>query len=396
MKTLGFEGNGWEYFKIWIVNILLVVVTLGLYYPWAKVRNYRYFYANTRLDGRNFDYHATGRQLFVGYLIAMAVFISYVVIQEISPIGSLAVLLAFFLALPWIVWRSLKFNMRMTSYSNVRFSFEGQLGGAYINYLLIPIACFVALYGLPIILAVAIPMLDLSFNALTGGLVALAAIAFLVLAFYLFAFMKKRNTCYAINGFRYGQGQFETKVETKGFALILLKTIGLGILVMLVFMIVIAVIASMTIGLSGLVAMQEGLQDPQVMEEMMSGALLMVIGPVYIGLIAASFLVMAYAYARQRTYIFANTSLDENIAFISTLRASSLAWVMVTNFLVIIISLGLALPWAKVRMARLVLENTQVNTELGVDRYVTQQQEEQSSLGEQIGDAFDVDVGIGI
>ena len=53
------------------------------------------------------------------------------------------------------------------------------------------------------------------------------------------------------------------------------------------------------------------------------------------------------------------------------------------------------MPWAKVRMARLILENTQVDTSQGFSEYLTQKQKEQSSLGEQIGDAFDVDVGIG-
>ena len=396
MKTLSFEGNGFEYFKIWIVNIFLIIVTLGLYYPWAKVRNRRYFYANTILDGRNFDYHATGKQLFVGHLIAMAVFIAYVVTQNISPIGSQAVLLVFFLALPWIVWRSLKFNLRMTSYSNVRFSFEGKLGVAYVNYLLLPIAYFLALIGIPVFLAVIIPMLGTPLSTLMGILIAIVVIAFLVLAFFLFAFIKKRNTHYSINGCRYGQGEFETTVETKGFAKISLKTMGVGFVVMVAFMMLIVAIASMTVGLSGLPAMQENISDPQAMLEMMSGNLFMIIGTVYIGMIAASFLVMAYAYARQRTYIFANTSLDKDITFNSTLRASSAAWVMITNLLALIFSLGLAFPWTKVRMARLVIENTQLTTEQGFDQYVTQKQKEQSSLGEQIGDAFDVEVGVGI
>jgi hypothetical protein len=58
--------------------------------------------------------------------------------------------------------------------------------------------------------------------------------------------------------------------------------------------------------------------------------------------------------------------------------------------------LGFAFPWAKVRMARLLLENTQVNIDTGFDDYISQKQTEQSSLGEQIGDAFDIDVGFGI
>ena len=43
MKALSFNGSGMEYFKIWIVNVLLTIITLGLYHPWAKVRNHRYF-----------------------------------------------------------------------------------------------------------------------------------------------------------------------------------------------------------------------------------------------------------------------------------------------------------------------------------------------------------------
>eukprot|EP01031_Cornospumella_fuschlensis_P012127 gene12127-14827_t len=31
-----FTGSGSEYFRIWVVNLLLLLVTVGIYYPWAK------------------------------------------------------------------------------------------------------------------------------------------------------------------------------------------------------------------------------------------------------------------------------------------------------------------------------------------------------------------------
>ncbi|WP_373776122.1 DUF898 family protein, partial [Neisseria dentiae] len=37
-----FHGNAGEYFNIWIVNIFLTIITLGIYGPWAKVRRLRY------------------------------------------------------------------------------------------------------------------------------------------------------------------------------------------------------------------------------------------------------------------------------------------------------------------------------------------------------------------
>ena len=86
MQAFNFEGQGFEYFKIWIVNILLTIVTIGLYYPWAKVRTNRYFYANSMLENKNFEYHATGKQLFIGYLIAMVLLIAYTLLSEFFPL----------------------------------------------------------------------------------------------------------------------------------------------------------------------------------------------------------------------------------------------------------------------------------------------------------------------
>ena len=46
-----FTGSGSEYFRIWIVNLLLMFVTFGIYYPWAKVWRLCYFHANS-LEGK--------------------------------------------------------------------------------------------------------------------------------------------------------------------------------------------------------------------------------------------------------------------------------------------------------------------------------------------------------
>lgn len=395
MKSLNFNGTGLEYFKIWIVNILLVIVTLGLYYPWAKVRNNRYFYANSTLEDRNFDYHATGKQLFLGYLIAMALFLLYVVIQQVSPAGSGIVFLLFIIALPWIVWRSLKFNMRITSFSNVRFSFEGQLGGAYFNFLLLPFIFIVLLYSIPILLTFGL--------AKAAGSIAIQTILVVVslllagLAVYMLGVLKKKNTSYFLNSTRYGQGQFSTELEATKFMKISFKTIGLFLVAVLACLIIVSAF-TMTSGTSSPLAGLTGkFGDPEVMQEIFGNpSVLFAIGSIYIGLLLISVLVFSYSFARQRSYIYANSKLDNKISFASTLKARSIAWVSFTNLLAVIFSLGLAIPWAKVRVARLLLENTLVDTSVGFEEYVTQQQAEQSSLGEQIGDAFDVDMGISI
>ena len=69
-----FTGNGGEYFRIWIVNLFLSIITLGIYSAWAKVRRNRYFYGNTRLGNAGFDYLADPKAILRGRLIAVAVF----------------------------------------------------------------------------------------------------------------------------------------------------------------------------------------------------------------------------------------------------------------------------------------------------------------------------------
>ncbi len=394
MKALNFEGSGNEYFKIWIVNVLLTIVTLGLYYPWAKVRNHRYFYANTTLEARNFEYHATGKQLFLGYLVAMILFIIYIVIQQISPEGSLILLGILFLAVPWVIWRSLMFRMRMTSFSNVRFGFKGTLLQSYINFFFYPLVLLFAIYGVPILGFLLGTNSEGTTPAWIMSILPIVVIIGLVFAFYMYAHIKNKNTTYMINGTRYGQGRFLTELKTRKFAVILLKTLAIGLVVVGVVAIIIGVIVNITVGMESLIELKKASEDPVLIQEKID-AIMPIIGLAYLGLILAVMAVIAYATTRQRTYIYENTILDNKITFASTLQARPFAWVMISNFILVIITLGLAFPWAKVRMARLMLENTLVDTEAGFYDYITQKQEESSSLGEQIGDAFDVDVGIG-
>lgn len=389
MKSLKFEGSGKEYFKIWIVNVLLTIVTLGFYYPWAKVRNRRYFYANSILNDRNFEYHATGKQLFVGFLISMALFITYVVIQQVSPIGSLMLIGALFIAIPWLIWRSMMFNMRMTSFSNVHFGFVGKLSDSYMNFFVYPALLMIGYIVLAIGVEVLMPILGMGLTSMISFIVFLIFIVFAV------SFIKKKNTEYIINVSRYGQGIFQTNVKIKEFMTIMLKTIGIAILTMLITALIIGALVYATVGLETLISIQEAANDPQMMQAKMA-AIMPIVGLAYLGMILASMFIMAYSMTRQRTYVYNNTTLDNEISFGSTLKAKQFAWVMITNFLAVIATLGLAMPWAKVRVARVMLENTQVHAAAGFDQYMTQKQNESSSLGEQIGDAFDVDVGLGL
>lgn len=387
MQAVKFEGNGTEYFKIWIVNILLTILTIGLYYPWAKVRNKRYFYANTTLEGRSFEYHATGKQLLVGYLIAMTLLIVYIGVQKVSPIGSLIVLLVFFAGLPWIVWRSLKFNARMTSFSNVRFGFDGTLGQSYVNFFLYPLMFFIVIYAPTITIALLSPN--------SGGLIGFAMLVSMGFGIYMFGWLKEKNLTYMIGGLRYGQGAFGTKYEAGSFATIGLMTVIVFSIAMIVIMFAAGIISVSAIGVENLAALKEkGTGSEEETAERLR-TILPLIASVYLGMIVASLISFAHWTAKYREYLFANTTLDGTVAFASTLKFSTALWVLLSNLLLVIVTAGLAYPWAKVRWTKMSVESIQAEASEGFDTYMTQKHTEESSLGEQIGDAFDVDVGIG-
>ncbi|HEY6967469.1 MAG TPA: YjgN family protein [Burkholderiales bacterium] len=146
--ALQFAGSAGEYFRIWIVNLCLTVVTLGLYSPWAKVRRKRYFYGCTRFEGSAFEYTGNPVAILKGRLIVLAIFALYSLSQQVLPLLSFALLAAIFALLPWIIQRALQFNARNSLHRNVRFGFHGGklqiLAVLLIAALLIPVTLGIA------------------------------------------------------------------------------------------------------------------------------------------------------------------------------------------------------------------------------------------------------------
>src|SRR6478752_6783812 len=108
-ERASFTGSAREYFGIWIVNVLLTILTLGIYSAWAKVRRNRYFFGNTVLLGRSFEYHAKGLQILIGRLIVLGAFVVLNVMAAIVPILVLLPTLVVLIALPWLVAKGLRF-----------------------------------------------------------------------------------------------------------------------------------------------------------------------------------------------------------------------------------------------------------------------------------------------
>lgn len=119
-----FVGEGGEYFRIWIVNLLLSIVTLGIYSAWAKVRREQYFHRNLLLDGSGFDYHGQPLAILKGRAIAFTLLMAMSAAQHAGPIPYVLALGAMAVVAPWLAIRALRFRAANTSYRGLNFAFE--------------------------------------------------------------------------------------------------------------------------------------------------------------------------------------------------------------------------------------------------------------------------------
>ncbi len=136
-----FHGSGGTLFGIQIVNLLLIIVTLGIYSFWAKVKVRRYLYSQTQFAGDRFAYHGTGKELFIGALKALGLIIAfYAVFFALVFFAHRALAIVFIYVgiaavIPLALWGSMRYAMSRTSWRSIRFSFRGRLGECYRQFL---------------------------------------------------------------------------------------------------------------------------------------------------------------------------------------------------------------------------------------------------------------------
>jgi uncharacterized membrane protein YjgN (DUF898 family) len=140
-----FRGTGSEYFKIWLVNVVLSIVTLGIYSPWAKVRNKQYFYGSTQVQGASFEYLADPVKILKGRAMVVGVFILHSIVSRLFPMAGSILGLAILVIFPWLVVRSLAFNARNSALRNIRFGFDGTVKEAVKMYVLWPLVAMLTL-----------------------------------------------------------------------------------------------------------------------------------------------------------------------------------------------------------------------------------------------------------
>ncbi len=339
-----FTGEWSEYFRIWIINVLLTIVTLGIYAAWAKVRRKRYFYANTKLYGQAFEYLADPKRILIGNVIVVGMFLLLTFSQVVSPLLYVMLALLFAIAVPWFIARALLFNARNTAWRGLKFNFTGTYGGAAPAFLLWPML---------------VPF--------TLGLI--------------FPFIARRQKSYVVDHHTFGTSPFAFSGKTEDFYRIygVAALFFLPVIALYFVFIFVAVAAAM--------AQKSGGQPPVAALGMVS---LLFIVAVPLAIVGAM-----YLRARMFTYVWNHTSIAGN-RFTAAMRARDLLLLHVVNTLVTALTGGLMHPWAAIRAAKFQLDRLQVIPAGNVDSFVAAAQPPVGAVGDAASDFFDFDLGFGV
>lgn len=336
-----FRGSAGEWFGIWIVNLLLTIATLGIYSAWAKVRTRKYFHQNTFVAGRNFDYHATGLQILIGRIIMIAGIVGFSVLSAI-PLFGLFALLALVVVVPWLLVRSLRFNAQMSSWSNVRFRFGGGFGGVFLTYIVYPVLCALTLY-------------------LT------------------FPFLDRARKRYLMSNHSLGSHEFSFEAGIGGFYR--------------AFMVAFLWVAGVSLMIFALTF--PGMETIRRAAETENP---MLVVPMVIGLYVWFFIALVPAgtiyTAMVRNISLTNLTLEGGHRFYSNVAPGRLIWITLSNALLTIVSFGLLLPWAQVRVARYMARHTALLPGASLDSFVGQLEAEASAIGDAYTDLEGFEVGL--
>jgi uncharacterized membrane protein YjgN (DUF898 family) len=368
-----FTGSGSEYFRIWIVNLLLLLLTLGIYYPWAKVRRLRYFHGNTLVDGAPLDFHGNPRKMLKGYLLVGLLFGLYSTAGKFSAMAGFLAFLVVMAIWPALLKSSLQFRLANTSWRGLRFRFKGSLADVYRAVLPLFVPSLAILGALT---AVSNPDKPPDWYLLMLFGVGLMTVA--VLPWLLWNLKQFQHNHYALASLQ------TTFQATRGaFYKLFFKAFGVTLLtVVLVIALLVALLYA-------------GKASGALMGR--TGAAAAVLATV-LGMLAgaAALVVVAKPYltSRLQNLVWTRTG-NASLRFLSDLRFKRLLWLTLKNWLLVILTLGLYWPFAAVALARMRLEAVTVKTRVSPDTLVNQVKgAEGEAAGDAAGDLFGLDIGL--
>jgi uncharacterized membrane protein YjgN (DUF898 family) len=349
--AIEFHGTTRDYFRIWIVNLCLTLLSLGIFSAWAKVRKKRYLYSHTLLDRTPFQYLGLPMPILKGRIAAAILFVIYYASSHLFTTTLPYVIAAGLVLAPWVLSRAAAFNARYSAYRNMTFTFDGSY-----------FAAMRRLYAWGIV-----PLLAIGSAFSWWNNPAYAGAAFGLFGLF-FPFWQRGIKHFIVNHSSYGgeRGNFSAR-NGQFFKAYLMS----GLILMATF----GSVAALAI------LMRQGGIPWQ--------ALFLLVPLLYLGYILSH----AYLQARIGNLSWNHTTLGP-IEFKSTLSPWGLAKIYAVNLIAIIASLGLLIPWAVIRTHRYRAQHMQAFSEGAMENLRGSGRTAVQATAAEVGEFFDLDISL--
>lgn len=386
-------GLAWLSFR----NLLLKIVTLGFYRFWAKTEVRKRIWAGVRINGEPLQYTGTGKELLIGFAFIVAVLTMPALLASLAIIATYgprswlldASQLAFGLLTFYLVGvgahRGLRYRLSRTHWRGIHGGLDGSAwayGWTYFwsgpGLLALIGAGAIALAGANAGWQVLrTPALAFAFalQHLWLGLLVVAAMSWIL------PWRATRLQSRLTNGMRFGNRAFRFDATAgplyKSFAVLWLATVAIVVLVLLGWW-------GLTVSPALLMAGSDGRITP--------GRLFLTIA-LYYGVLVVGLLLFAsmsaWYRARMMNHFAAHTSFD-GVRFSGTATGPSLVWLTVSNWAIVLFTLGVLAPVAQARAARYFVERLQLEGSAALAE-VLQRAAGDGTRGEGLAQAFDID-----
>lgn len=355
---LEFTGRGAEYFRLWVVNVLLTLLSLGVYSAWAKVRKARWFARHTRLMGDAFDYHGRPGPILLGRLLVLPLLLAYGYAFLWSTTAGLLAFGLLYAAGPLLFAQAQRFKLGNTSWRGLRFGFDAPWAQVYQ-------VC------LPLILLWTATTLVLKLHLgeeLMWGSMALTALGLP----WAHGRLKQLQHSHA----RYGAQRFSYAPGHSAFYGAYIAALGMLVLA--------GVVGSFSMWLFK----QWGPQGNEVQTRIQ-----VILAGIWMLILAWLFAWPVFA-AKVQQIVWRRSDLDD-VAFDCDLRPARFWWLAFRQVLLVLLTAGLYWPFAAVALARYRIESITLHSPTPLDRLVFQAAPATTdgALGEGSADGFGLDLG---
>lgn len=383
-----FSGTGGEFFRVWIVNVLLTVVTLGLFTPFARRRTARWFYGHTVVAGTPLEFTAQQRRMVFGFLLLVFLYIAFNVASETGQDAAVGVMMLGAAALaPWFWGSAMRFRLNATRWRGVRLQFAAGWGEVYRAFwpvFVIALVWFgVAFAGAGFFGAAEEgakpakpePGQVATFAALVLGGLLVSVLCLIRIEFNTKSLLVRRG--------RIGGQAGRWKPVFGDFVRIWLATVG----VFLAGVLVVSLVGGLLVG--GSIAALQGANERGL------AAIMAIVTAVIVGifmLFLASGPARAYREARMFRLMWSNIGVSHVARFKSDLRIGRYVLLRVRNLVLTLLTLGFFRPFALVSEYRMKCESVTLHVKGSLDQLAGQLAREEQGLGDAIAAAAGLDL----